>query len=74
MNEGTVLRRVASLTLGRNSAKKKKSSRSVVAQRTDRHKQFEGETKTIRRATEISPIFLNEETITRFFKKNFLKI
>ncbi|RLU24523.1 hypothetical protein DMN91_002612 [Ooceraea biroi] len=41
VNEGTVLRRVASLTLDRNSAKKRRNSKSIVPQKTDRHRQFE---------------------------------
>ncbi|XP_050446211.1 protein cappuccino-like isoform X6 [Cataglyphis hispanica] len=41
MNEGTVLRRVASLTLHSNSAKKKRNCKSIVTQKTDHHKKFE---------------------------------
>ena len=41
-NENRVLRRVASLTLGRNSAKKKRSSKSIICQKTNRYKQSEG--------------------------------
>ncbi|XP_012522925.1 formin-2 isoform X2 [Monomorium pharaonis] len=39
--EGRVLRRVASLTLDRSSAKKRKSSKNLACQKTDRHKQSE---------------------------------
>ncbi|KAL0113159.1 hypothetical protein PUN28_012381 [Cardiocondyla obscurior] len=40
ISEGRVLRRVASLTLDRNSAKKKRCCRSLTYQKTDYHKQF----------------------------------
>jgi len=43
VSEGTVLRRVASLTLDRNSAKRRRNSKSIIPQKTDCHKQFEGE-------------------------------
>lgn len=52
MNEGTVLRRVASLTLHSNSAKKKRNCKSIVTQKTDHYKKFEGEKKMIRGATD----------------------
>jgi len=43
VGEGMVLRRVASLTLDRNSVKRRRNSKSVIPQKTDCHKQFEGE-------------------------------
>ncbi|XP_011879062.1 PREDICTED: formin-2-like [Vollenhovia emeryi] len=39
--EGRVLRRVASLTLDRNSAKKKRGSRSIICQKSAHHRQSE---------------------------------
>ncbi|XP_029680918.1 formin-2-like isoform X2 [Formica exsecta] len=54
VNEGTVLRRVASLTLDSNSAKKKRSSKSIVTQKTDRHKQFEEQELSTSKITALS--------------------
>lgn len=43
VREGTVLRRVASLTLDRSAVKKRSVCKGIAPQKTDRHKQFEGE-------------------------------
>ncbi|XP_070158730.1 formin-2 isoform X5 [Polyergus mexicanus] len=54
VNEGTVLRRVASLTLDSNSAKKKRSSKNIATQKTDRYKQFEEQELSTSKITALS--------------------